>query len=157
MTVRLTYIGYLCKYGGMPEPARDLNSELVTQAARLMRAVRRNLEQPSDAGPRLLGLIDEVGPSTVGTLASTDHSSQPSMTGLINGLVSKGWLERTPNPLDARSSLVSLTAVGREALAEIRRRNADLVARRAAAAGITHEELATTVAVLSRLLSHDLD
>ena len=92
-----------------------LGSELVVQAARLVRAVRRALEQPT--GVRALSLLDEQGPSTVTQLAHADRCSQPTMTGTVNALVEHGWARRTPHPDDARSSLVELTDAGREVLA----------------------------------------
>jgi DNA-binding MarR family transcriptional regulator len=74
------------------------------------------------------------------------------MTSHVNALVEKGWVRRDPHPSDARSSLVSMTAAGREQLAELRRRNAALVAERIEASGHTPADLATTVSVLSDLL-----
>jgi DNA-binding MarR family transcriptional regulator len=76
------------------------------------------------------------------------------MTGLVNGLVDKGWVQRDPHPDDARASVVSMTAEGRKKLTAVRRRNATMVAERIASSGRSTEELATAVAVLSDLLSH---
>jgi DNA-binding MarR family transcriptional regulator len=77
------------------------------------------------------------------------------MTGIVNGLVDKGWVQREPHPDDARSSLVSMTEDGRQKLTAVRRRNAALVAERIESSGRSEEELATAVAVLSDLLHHD--
>ncbi len=60
-----------------------------------------------------MSLLDELGPSTVGRLAEQDRCSQPTMTGLVNGMVERGWAERTPHPDDSRANLVSLTSLGR--------------------------------------------
>jgi DNA-binding MarR family transcriptional regulator len=133
---------------------RELSNQLVVLSARLLREVRRNTTEVPAASTRLMSLLDEVGPATVGALAEADRCSQPTMTGLVKGLVDKGWLQREPHPDDARSSLVSMTAEGRAALTGVRRRNADLVARRIEASGHTDEDLATAVAVLTDLL-HD--
>jgi DNA-binding MarR family transcriptional regulator len=102
-----------------------------------------------------MSLLDELGPSTVGTLARADRCSQPTMTGIVNGLVDKGWVQRATHPDDARACLVSMTAGGREKLTAVRDRNATLVAERVAASGHSAEELATAVAVLSDLLRRD--
>ena len=133
---------------------RQLSNDLVVLSARLVREVRRNSADLPAASTRLMSLLDELGPSTVGALAQADRCSQPSMTGLVNGLVDKGWLQREPHPDDARSSLVSMTDEGRQKLTAVRRRNATLVADRIEASGRSPEELATAVAVLSDLLSH---
>jgi DNA-binding MarR family transcriptional regulator len=131
---------------------RGLSNDLVVLSARLVRAVRHNSRDLPSATTRLLSLLDELGPSTVGALASTDRCSQPTMTGIVNGLVDKGWVRRDPHPTDARASLVSMTAEGRRTLSDVRRRNASLVAKRFEASGRSAEELATAVAVLSDVL-----
>ncbi len=136
------------------QSVRELSNDLVVLSARLVREVRRNSVDLPAASTRLMSLLDELGPSTVGALAQADRCSQPTMTGIVNGLVDKGWLRRDPHPDDARSTLVSMTAGGRHKLTSVRRRNADLVAERITSSGRSSEDLATAVAVLSDLLSH---
>jgi DNA-binding MarR family transcriptional regulator len=132
-----------------------LSNDLVVLSARLVREVRRNTADLPAASTRLMSLLDELGPSTVGALAQVDRCSQPTMTGIVNGLAEKGWVQRDPHPDDARASLVSMTQQGREELAAIRSRNAALVAERIAASGRSPEDLATAVSVLSDLLRRD--
>jgi DNA-binding MarR family transcriptional regulator len=129
-----------------------LSNDLVVLSARLVREIRRHTSDIPAASTRLLSLLDELGPSTVGVLASADRCSQPTMTGLVNGLVEKGWLQRTPHPEDARSSLVLMTDLGHQQLEAVRRRNAALVAERIEASGHSPDDLAITVSVLSDLL-----
>ncbi len=129
-----------------------LSNELVVLVARLVRDVRRrNVDLPA-ASTRLMSLLDELGPSTVGRLADHDRCSQPTMTGLVNGLVDRGWAERSPHPDDSRANLVTLTAPGRTTLATLRRHNADLIAERIAAAGRSVDDLETAVALLRDLV-----
>lgn len=137
------------------QTVRELSNDLVVLSARLVREIRRNSLDIPAASTRLMSLLDELGPSTVGALAQADRCSQPTMTGLVNGLVEKGWLQRQPHPDDARSALVSMTREGRQKLTAVRRRNAALVAERIEASGRSEEELATAVAVLSDLTHHD--
>jgi len=137
------------------QTVRRLSNDLVVLSARLVREIRRNSVDIPAASTRLMSLLDELGPSTVGALAQADRCSQPTMTGLVNGLVEKGWLQRQPHPDDARSALVSMTREGRQKLTAVRRRNAALVAQRIEASGRSEEDLATAVAVLSDLLHHD--
>ncbi len=134
------------------ERVQQLSNDLVVLSARLVREVRRHTADIPAASTRLLSLLDELGPSTVSVLTAADRCSQPTMTGLVNGLVEKGWLQRTPHPGDARSSLVSMTDLGRQQLEDVRRRNAALVAERIEASGHSPADLATTVSVLSDLL-----
>jgi len=129
-----------------------LSNELVVLVARLVRDVRRhNVDVPA-ASTRLMSLLDELGPSTVGRLADHDRCSQPTMTGLVNGLVDRGWAERSPHPDDSRANLVTLTALGRTTLATLRRHNADLIAERIAASGRSVDDLETAVALLRDLV-----
>src|SRR6476660_9900710 len=109
-----------------PEDLRELSSDLVVYAARLVRAVRRAVEQP--AGLRVLSLLDEYGALGITQLAAADRSSQPTMSGAVAGLVDRGWVDKQPNPADARGSVVSLTAAGRSELRRIRRLNGEIVA-----------------------------
>ena len=134
------------------QSVQSLSNDLVVLSARLVREVRRHNAEVPAASTRLMSLLDELGPSTVGALAATDRCSQPTMSGLVNGLVEKGWLRRDPHPDDARANMVSMTTEGRNVLESVRRSNASLVAGRIAESGRSHEELATAVAVLSDLL-----
>ncbi len=59
-------------------------------SARLVREVRRHNAELPAATTRLLSLLDELGPSTVSDLAAQDRCSQPTMTGIVNGLVTQG-------------------------------------------------------------------
>ena len=136
------------------QSVRDLSNDLVVLSARLVREIRRNSVDLPAASTRLMSLLDELGPSTIGALAQADRCSQPTMTGIVNGLADKGWVQRDPHPDDARSALVSMTPEGLQTLTAVRRRNATLVADRIEASGRSEEELATAVAVLSDVLSH---
>ncbi len=130
---------------------RELASDLVVYAARLIRAVRRESQLP--AGIRILSVIDQYGALGVSALAVADRSSQPTMTAAVNQLVSDGLVAKRPNPDDARGSLVSLTAAGSRELARVRKANGDLVAERVGRTNHSPEDLATAVAVLRDLLA----
>lgn len=131
----------------------QLSSELVVQTARLVRVVRRRSPQP--AGVRVLSLLDELGPTGVSALAAADHCSQPTMTGLVRQLKERGWVASTPNPDDARSTLVSLTEAGRAELARVRDDNGRMVAERLRSTGMYGEpQLAAAVALLRHVLDN---
>ena len=135
------------------DPVLDLSGELVVQAARLVRAVRRRTGDVLPAGVRVLSLLDQYGPLGIGRLADLDRCSQPTMTGAVKGLAERGWVARESDPADARATVVTLTAEGVTALADVRRRNAEVVASRFAEQ-TTHspEDLATAVSVLRAVL-----
>lgn len=136
----------------MPGSDIDLASDLVVYAARLVRAVRRELELP--AGTRVVSLLDEHGPLGITQLAALDRCSQPTMSAAIGHLVDRGWVTKQPNPADARGSVVALTDAGRAELARVRRLHGERVAALVAAHPThTSEDLATAVAVLRDVLA----
>ena len=133
----------------------QLGSELVVQSARLVRLVRRRLAQP--AGVRVLSLLDELGPTGVSALAAADHCSQPTMTGQVRQLKEHGWVEVTPNPDDARSTLVSLTDAGRAELARVRADHGRLVAERLRSQEYDDQQVAAAVELLRAVLEIPTD
>lgn len=138
----------------MPSDLEVQSSELVVQAARLVRAVRRRVGQP--AGIRILSLLDELGPLGVTALAEADRSSQPTISGAVRTLVGEGWVAKEPDPGDARRSVVQLTPAGKQRLAEARRDNGAAVAERLASARRTADEVAYAVAVLRDVMDERL-
>jgi len=132
----------------------ELSAELVTYTGRLVRAISRTA--PGDVPPatlRLMSQVEELGPVTIGALAHADRCSQPTMSAGVQNLVDKGWATKVPNPADARSSLVGLTAAGSTQLHAARRTRAAAVADRFRLDPHHDErELATTVEVLRSLL-----
>ncbi len=139
----------------------ELSAELVLHTGRLVRAVSRDTSRaPRTAGSqaptaslRLLSVIEELAPVTIGALATADRCSQPTMSAGVGTLCDRGWAVKQRNPDDARSSLVTLTEAGRTVLAEAREERAASVAARLRA-DPRHDErdLATAVAVLRSLL-----
>ena len=129
----------------------ELASDLVVHAARLVRAVRRELELP--AGTRIISLLDEHGPLGITQLADLDRCSQPTMSAAVRQLVEQGWVTKAPNPDDARGTVVTLSGAGRVELSRVRRLHGERVAALVAAhPDLTTEDLATAVAVLSGVL-----
>ena len=135
------------------DPLQELGSDLTLYAARLVRLLRR--ERPQPAGLRVLSILDETGPLGVGQLAGVDQCSQPTMTGIVRGLVERGWVTKTGDPADARASRIDLTSAGRRVLADARAANGALVADRLRAAGGSAEQLDAAVAVLRTILDND--
>jgi DNA-binding MarR family transcriptional regulator len=132
----------------------ELGNELLRAVARLNRWATRHasLDVPM-AQARLLGVLDELGPARVSTLATADHCSQPTMTAQVQRLEAEGWAHRVPDPGDARAALVSLTTEGTEALRRARDARVAVLSPALQSlddAGV--ERLRTAVLVLDRLL-----
>lgn len=133
----------------------ELASDLVVYAARLVRAVRRELELP--AGTRIISLLDEHGPLGITQLADLDRCSQPTMSAAVSQLVERGWVTKARNPDDARSTVVTLSDAGRVELGRVRRRHGERVAELVAAhPDLTTADLATAVAVLRGVLQEGI-
>jgi DNA-binding MarR family transcriptional regulator len=133
----------------------ELASDLVTYAARLVRAVRRELELP--AGTRIISLLDEHGPLGITQLADLDRCSQPTMSAAVALLVESGWVTKKPNPDDARGTVVTLSDTGRDELRRVRHRHGERVAALVAQhPDLTTEDLATAVAVLRGVLQEGI-
>ena len=138
----------------MPSDLEQQSSELVVQAARLVRAVRRRVGDP--AGIRMLALLEESGPLGVTALAEADRSSQPTVSGAVRQLEGEGWVAKKTDPTDARRALVELTPKGRQRLLDARRDNGRAVAERLARTGPTADDVAQAVSVLRDVLDEQL-
>jgi DNA-binding MarR family transcriptional regulator len=64
--------------------------------------------------PEIAALVrlDRDGPATSGALARFDHVSAQSMGVTLAGLERRDLVERSPDPLDGRRILLSLTSAG---------------------------------------------
>lgn len=138
--------------GLLDDDGLALSSDLVTQASRLIRLVRQHL--PGGANLRVLSMLDQFGPTTVTTLADADRCTQPTMSAAVGLLAKQGFVSKTPNPDDARSSLVTLTPAGHAEIAATRAVNGRLIAERLVAT-TDHDvaDLAAAVRLLSDLLA----
>jgi DNA-binding MarR family transcriptional regulator len=132
----------------------DLTVRLRLVIARTARRLRQ------EGGPELsptqasaLATIDRHGPLTPSELADRERIRRPTATRLIAGLEEAGLVDRTRDPQDGRSSLVSLSAGGRRLLARSRTRKNAYLSRRLR--GLSPDERATldrAAAILERLL-----
>ena len=87
-------------------------------------------------------------------LAGIERVSPPSMTRTVAGLVERGLVTRTDDPLDHRQVFISLTAEGLSLLNETRRRRDAWMATRLK--GISADErevLVRATAILTRVAS----
>ena len=68
----------------------------------------------------VLGVLYEVGPQRITTLAANNAVTQPAMTALVNRLESTGLVLRVVDPADSRARLVTITEKGIRTLLERR-------------------------------------
>jgi DNA-binding MarR family transcriptional regulator len=90
-------------------------------------------EEPAPLGSSGVSALAEIvrtGPLRLGDLAARERITAPTLSRVVTGLVENGYVERTPDPDDARAQLLSATPAGRELLSGLRsRRTAELTAR----------------------------
>jgi DNA-binding MarR family transcriptional regulator len=99
----------------------SLGVDLLGVVARLNRLARQRSPLPLPwAQARLLGTIDEQGPTRISDLAALDHCSQPTMTMQVRRLEDAGLVTRTTDPADARAVLIEITPAGIETLRQVR-------------------------------------
>lgn len=66
----------------------------------------------SGARAKLVWLLQEHGPMTQRDLAQAAQVTPRNITGLVDGLVSSGFVTREPHPSDRRATLVTFTEKG---------------------------------------------
>jgi len=112
----------------------DLADKLHSAAIHLLRGVRRE-DAAAGLGPAQLSALSVVvfgGPLTLGRLAEAEQVRSPTMTRIVTSLETAGLVTRERHPDDARSTLVTATAAGRELLMEGRRRRVSVLEERIA-------------------------
>lgn len=65
---------------------------------------------------RTLSVLRSSGPLRLGALAESSRVSQPTATNLVTTLDERGWVHRSPDPSDARASLIEVSDAGLAAL-----------------------------------------
>src|SRR6201984_1175779 len=99
----------------------SLGVDLLGVVARLNRLATQLTTLPLPwAQARLLGTIEDQGPTRISNLAALDHCSQPTMTMQVRRLEDAGMGSRTVGPDDARAVLIRITPKGVDTLRQVR-------------------------------------
>jgi DNA-binding MarR family transcriptional regulator len=143
------------------------NTPLTDSAARLRMAIVRTArrlrqEAASEAGgltptsTAALATIERHGPLTPSELAEIERVKRPTVTRTLGSLERDGLVERTADPADGRSTLVSVNAAGRERLRRLRgRKNAYLARRMRVLSADEVETLERAAEILERMREDD--
>jgi DNA-binding MarR family transcriptional regulator len=100
----------------------------ITRTARRLRQEAGGSLSPSQIAA--LATIERHGPLTPSELAQRERVQRPTVTRVLARLEEAGLAQRAGDPADRRSSLVTITADGRELLAAQRTRKDAYLARR---------------------------
>jgi DNA-binding MarR family transcriptional regulator len=98
-------------------------------ALHLMRGVRR-ADRALGVGPARLSALSVLlsGPKTLGELAEAEQVSAATISRVAAALVELGLARRLPNPEDARSARLEMTASGRDLIERGRRARVEQLA-----------------------------
>jgi DNA-binding MarR family transcriptional regulator len=122
---------------------------------RLARRLRQMQDHTLGLNPNQLsamGVLLNSGDQLIGDLAALEQVRPPSMTRIIHGLETRGYVARRSDPADHRRCLVTLTESGRHVLlANRRRRDEWLTVRIAQLDPADQDVLRRAVPVLERL------
>jgi DNA-binding MarR family transcriptional regulator len=125
----------------------DVAHELLVSIGLLVRRVRQvqgdgELTIPETSA---LARLDRGGPATSSALAKLEQISPQSMGATLAALEARGFIERTPDPVDGRRIVMSVTDAGMEVLRRRRSARAEQLAK-ALSAGFTPAEVAELMA-----------
>jgi DNA-binding MarR family transcriptional regulator len=124
----------------LTDSAARLRMAIVRTARRLRQEAASEATGLTPTSTAALATIDRFGPLTPSELAAIERVKRPTVTRTLGCLEREGLVERTPDPADGRSFLVSVNAAGRERLRRLRGRKNAFLARRMR--GLSAEELA---------------
>ena len=138
-------------------PTLDLAVRLRLAITRTSRRLRQEASQGlSPSLTSALATVDTHGPLTPSELAKRERVQRPTATRLVARLEELGVLQRAADPLDRRSSLLSVTPAGHALMEELRGRKTAYLAHRLEGLGPDeHATLDRAAAILERLLEDD--
>jgi DNA-binding MarR family transcriptional regulator len=114
----------------LTDTAARLRLGIVRTARRMRQEAAAEVSGLTPTSTAALATIERHGPLTPSELAELERVKRPTVTRTLGCLEREGLVERTPDPGDGRSSLVSINAAGRERLRRLRgRKNAYLAKR----------------------------
>lgn len=137
----------------LEEAAAHLRLVITRTARRMRQEAGSELRAPNASA---LTTVELHGPLTPSELADIERVKRPTATRILRGLEEEGLVQRTPDPNDGRSALISLTGEGRERLRRLRQRKNAYLARRMR--DLDPGEVATlerAAQILERLLEGD--
>src|SRR5947208_13283808 len=111
----------------LAETAAHLRLVITRTARRMRQEAGSELRAPNASA---LTTIELHGPLTPSELAEIERVKRPTATRILRYLEAERLIERTPDPKDGRSSLISLSGEGRERLRRLRQRKNAYLARR---------------------------
>lgn len=103
------------------KPSAEALNRLLQLTVLLNRNLSEGLEEHGLSLSRapVLWVISASGPQTQRELADALRVSARNITGLVDSLVSDGFVRRNPHPHDRRALLVTLTEMGEQTVSQL--------------------------------------
>lgn len=137
----------------LTDSAARLRMAVVRTARRLRQEAAGAVGELTPTSAAALATVERHGPLTPSELAEIERVKRPTATRTLRVLCEAGLVERTPDPTDRRSALVSITGEGREQLRRLRgRKNAYLARRMRDLPGADIETLERAATILEGIL-----
>ena len=137
----------------LTERAAHLRTAIVRTARRLRQEAAGETSGLTPTSVAALATIERHGPMTPSEIAAIERVKRPTITRTLGCLEREGLIDRTPDPTDRRSAMVSVNAAGRERLRRLRgRKNAYLARRMRELPGADLETLERAAAILEGIL-----
>jgi DNA-binding MarR family transcriptional regulator len=137
----------------LTDSAARLRMAVVRTARRLRQEAAGAVGELTPTSAAALATVERHGPLTPSELAEIERVKRPTATRTLRVLWEAGLVERTPDPADGRSALVSITGDGRERLRRLRgRKNAYLARRMRDLPDVDVEILERAAAILEEIL-----
>lgn len=114
----------------LSERAAHLRMAIVRTARRLRQEAAAETTGLTPTSVAALATIERHGPITPSEIAEIERVKRPTITRTLACLEREGLIDRTTDPADGRSSLVSVNGAGRERLRRLRGRKNAYLARR---------------------------
>lgn len=137
----------------LTDSAARLRLAIVRTARRLRQEAAADATDLTPTSTSALATIERHGPLTPSELAEIERVKRPTVTRTLGCLTRAGLIERTPDPTDGRSALVSVNPAGRARLRRLRGRKNAWLARRMR--DLPTEDIATlehAATILERML-----
>lgn len=140
----------------LAERAAHLRIAIVRTARRLRQEAAAETSGLTPTSVAALATIERHGPLTPSEIAQIERVKRPTITRTLGCLEREGLIDRTRDPADGRSALVSVNAAGRERLRRLRgRKNAYLAKRMRALSDEEVETLERAAEILERMREGD--
>lgn len=140
----------------LAERAAHLRMAIVRTSRRLRQEAAAETSGLTPTSVAALATIERHGPMTPSEIAAIERVKRPTITRTLVCLERAGLIDRTRDPKDGRSALVSVNGAGRERLRRLRgRKNAYLARRMKDLSAEEVETLERAAEILERMREGD--